>query len=422
MLRFGLGLMLALSAFSCGGSAATTQTQAAKTMPTAASPSATTLAASEPHSKAARRTREARTNSMLPVAAKDAPELEKQATPPLPERKSAKASPIIPPPPDVWTPAEIEAAKARCTEVLKGLDATVVPQLPLKEGQCGTPAPVRLLSLGKNPQVTFSPPALVNCNMLAPLHTWINSELQPLAAKQLGAKIVKVEVMSDYSCRTAFGRVGHKLSEHAYVDALDIRGFVTEKNQTVHVLEAWGVTNRDLVAAAAAAKAQAEKLATAQADAAKAGQKNLRDPKASADAPHPPTAVASSLGNPGSGLVKPTRANGVDKVTVTLPGGKSQSVALSAARLGGPDADKRATGTKSTAEKKSKKAAGEKVATLSPDALAVPPSGPRARFLRSAHAAACRIFGTTLGPEANEAHRNHFHVDMAERKYKKICD
>ena len=47
---------------------------------------------------------------------------------------------------------------------------------------------------------------------------------------------------------------------------------------------------------------------------------------------------------------------------------------------------------------------------------------PRARFLREAHAAACRIFGTTLGPEANEAHRNHFHVDMAERKVKKICD
>jgi hypothetical protein len=54
--------------------------------------------------------------------------------------------------------------------------------------------------------------------------------------------------------------------------------------------------------------------------------------------------------------------------------------------------------------------------------LAAPPAGPQARFLREAHAAACRIFGTTLGPEANEAHRNHFHVDMAERKVKKICD
>jgi len=413
MLRFGLGLAFAFSALALWGNAATAQTQAAKTITPAATSSATTLAASAPRSKSAQHTRQARSKS-APAS---------QAVPPLPERKTAKASPVTPPPPDVWTPAEIETAMARCTQALKGLDATVEPQPPIKEGKCGTPAPVRLISIGKKPQVTFSPPALVNCNMLAPLNTWINNELQPLAAKQLGAKIVKVEVMSDYSCRTAFGRVGHKLSEHAYVDALDIRGFVTEKNQTVHVIEAWGATSRDLVAAAAAAKAQAEKLATAQADAAKAGQDNLRDPRAGSDKAQPPTAVASSLGTPGSGLVKSTRANGVDKVTVTLSGGiKRQSVAMNAARLGGPNADKRREGSKSAAGKKGKEAASEKVATLSPTALTVPPSGPRARFLRSAHAAACRIFGTTLGPEANEAHRNHFHVDMAERKYKKICD
>jgi hypothetical protein len=33
------------------------------------------------------------------------------------------------------------------------------------------------------------------------------------------------------------------------------------------------------------------------------------------------------------------------------------------------------------------------------------------------------MFGTTLGPEANAAHRNHLHVDMAQRKTDtKICD
>jgi hypothetical protein len=44
------------------------------------------------------------------------------------------------------------------------------------------------------------------------------------------------------------------------------------------------------------------------------------------------------------------------------------------------------------------------------------------QFLHEIHASACRLFGTTLGPEANADHRNHFHVDMAERKFKKICD
>jgi hypothetical protein len=45
----------------------------------------------------------------------------------------------------------------------------------------------------------------------------------------------------------------------------------------------------------------------------------------------------------------------------------------------------------------------------------------RAAFLRDIHAGACRIFGTTLGPEANEAHGNHFHLDMTERR-SPLCD
>ncbi|GGY97986.1 extensin family protein [Novosphingobium colocasiae] len=33
------------------------------------------------------------------------------------------------------------------------------------------------------------------------------------------------------------------------------------------------------------------------------------------------------------------------------------------------------------------------------------------RFLRVVHASACKRFGTTLGPDYNEAHRNHFHLE-----------
>jgi hypothetical protein len=38
-------------------------------------------------------------------------------------------------------------------------------------------------------------------------------------------------------------------------------------------------------------------------------------------------------------------------------------------------------------------------------------TGPEARFLRSAHDGACEVFGTTLGPEYNAAHRDHLHLD-----------
>src|SRR5262245_66186845 len=43
-------------------------------------------------------------------------------------------------------------------------------------------------------------------------------------------------------------------------------------------------------------------------------------------------------------------------------------------------------------------------------------------FLREAHRSACKIFGTVLGPEANNAHKNHFHVDMADRRGIVICE
>jgi hypothetical protein len=57
-----------------------------------------------------------------------------------------------------------------------------------------------------------------------------------------------------------------------------------------------------------------------------------------------------------------------------------------------------------------------------PGPAAAEPLTGKAQFLRAAHRAACGIFGTVLGPEANSAHKNHFHVDMAERKVRSICE
>src|SRR5262249_34970549 len=50
------------------------------------------------------------------------------------------------------------------------------------------------------------------------------------------------------------------------------------------------------------------------------------------------------------------------------------------------------------------------------------PRPPEAAFLRDVHAGACRIFGTVLGPEADEAHRNHLHLDLAPRRRSAFCE
>ena len=65
-------------------------------------------------------------------------------------------------------------------------------------------------------------------------------------------------------------------------------------------------------------------------------------------------------------------------------------------------------------------------------AAIVPPSPPpvttesvitdaKSLFVKHVHDAACKDFGTVLGPEANEAHKNHFHFDMKARRGAGFC-
>lgn len=297
-----------------------------------------------------------------------------------PAAPSAKPLPItmIPPkaaegtaPADTWSKDEIETAKANCDAILKNVAAVTVPEAPVRDGACGAPAPVRLVSIGRNPEIKLSPQPLVTCDLVAGLAQWMQNDIQPLAKKHLGASVSKIETMSDYSCRMAYGRKGNKLSEHGRANALDIRGFVTTKGEVAHVLEAWGKTQRDLVAEAA-------KVAAEQAAAEKAAE------------------AAAAAGST-SAAVEVDSANAADLGERPQPAVASLGVGL-----------------KPALHSKAQKAA----AVIVPEA----PHSKKAQFLRDAHTAACRIFGTSLGPESNEAHRNHFHVDMAERKRRKICE
>ncbi len=45
-----------------------------------------------------------------------------------------------------------------------------------------------------------------------------------------------------------------------------------------------------------------------------------------------------------------------------------------------------------------------------------------ALFLRAIHSGACGPFGTVLGPEANDPHRNHFHLDLIPRRSRGYCE
>ena len=57
-----------------------------------------------------------------------------------------------------WPAADITREHARCAQLLRGLDIVAKPLAPLREHECGTPAPYELISVGRSPQVAFSPP------------------------------------------------------------------------------------------------------------------------------------------------------------------------------------------------------------------------------------------------------------------------
>jgi hypothetical protein len=46
----------------------------------------------------------------------------------------------------------------------------------------------------------------------------------------------------------------------------------------------------------------------------------------------------------------------------------------------------------------------------------------RREFVTKIHDDACGIFGTVLGPEANDAHKDHFHLDMKARSRRAYCE
>jgi hypothetical protein len=297
---------------------------------------------------------------------------------------SATAQPAEPPK-DEWPKDEIAKATEQCTHLLSAVAAEVEYLEPIKKGECGLPAPVRLKSLGSDKKVVFDPPVDINCPMVVALNKWIKSTLQPKAVTGLKSSVTTIVNASGYSCRNVYGLPNAKLSQHALANAIDIGGFKLADGRTIKVLRGWGMTERDKVALAKAkAKAEAEaKKAAAEAKAAHAkGAETAEKGDVKGNA-----AGASHTGK--------SEAS-VTKASLTLSPGKK-------------DAQAGAAESKPVADK-----------------IAIPADPPKATpenlFLRAVHDGACKDFGTVLGPEANDPHRNHFHLDLTPRRRHGICE
>jgi hypothetical protein len=225
-------------------------------------------------------------------------------------------------------------------------------------------------------RVEINPPAMLNCAMVVHLHEWVTKVLQPAAEDSFGSPITRLANASGYSCRNRNGSQSHseRLSEHALANAIDIAAFVTADGRSIEVARYWGPTRRD--------QTEAAKLAAARAKESKEAAS-----KSQAKAPlRTPSAISRPLGD---------RRKRED--------GSYASAELQ--RLGRSEVRRDVGAAPAVAE------AREEAQTSAEGA-----------FLRRLHKGACGIFSTVLGPEANEAHRDHFHLDLAPRRRSAFCE
>jgi hypothetical protein len=274
---------------------------------------------------------------------------------------------VVVPPPAQWSDREVEAALMECMHLLAPLTADVVPLAPIRNASCGSPAPVLLRSIGAKEKVIVDPPLLINCPMVVALNRWLEKTVQPAAHAAFGSPVARM-VGSSYACRNRYNLPNDRLSQHAFANAVDLPVFALADGRRIDIAQGWGPTRRDLVAAAnAAAKA---KLAPVLAKA---------DPKAEKGAPtEKETAEAEPRGDPVRLMIA------VKASTAT------------------PEVD-----------------AG--VAAKAPPPAPDPLSTAQAKFLRRVHQGACETFSTVLGPEANDVHRTHLHLDLQDRNGLTVC-
>jgi hypothetical protein len=322
------------------------------------------------------------------VPAATTPSIPPQAAPAgsaAPAQPTTGAEAEVLPVKDEWPAEDVARGREQCMHLLAGVSAEFAYLDPIKKGPCGLPAPVMLRSLGEGEgKVSFDPPVQVNCRMVAALGNWVKSTLQPKARDRLKSEVVRIVGASGYSCRNIYNRPNAKLSQHALANAIDIGGFELENGRTVWILRGWGLTARDIKAAkekaALAAKKKAEgKTEVAEKDANKAEATDKDDKTVDAQ--------ASSAGKKGRS----------DK-----PGSAVTQASLTSSEM----------------------KLGKKVASLD-GTEAKPQLGKptkEAVFLRAIHGGACGAFGTVLGPEANDPHRNHFHLDLIERRGRGYCE
>jgi hypothetical protein len=113
---------------------------------------------------------------------------------------------------------------AACKASMSGLKISASALPAIHAGSCGGPDPFDVTAL-EGGKVDLEPAAKINCAVATTLARWVEQDIQPSAVATLGGRVTALRVADSYSCRGRNRVVNAKLSEHAFLNAVDIGAF-----------------------------------------------------------------------------------------------------------------------------------------------------------------------------------------------------
>jgi hypothetical protein len=123
-----------------------------------------------------------------------------------------------------------------CRQQLDARHLTFSFTLPVAEGDCAIPLPVKLQSLAiDGTDIAFSAAPVVDCRLAERLADWIGNVVDPLARAHLGSGLAAVETGPGYACRKRNNLTSGKISEHAKGNALDIAAVTLRDGRRIAV-------------------------------------------------------------------------------------------------------------------------------------------------------------------------------------------
>lgn len=102
-------------------------------------------------------------------------------------------------------------------------------------GGCQVIGAVQLIDIG----VPVSGITAMRCGLAETFIGWIRNAVAPAAYQILGSRLVRIETMGSYACRSTVGTATPRLSGHATANAVDVSAFILADGRRISVDRDW---------------------------------------------------------------------------------------------------------------------------------------------------------------------------------------